>query len=203
MLSELDGDTSTESVTRAVRALYVQDILRQTNPKKVEAVKAELAEAAPPEMEVLQKYIDTVKVILPFVVTAEQPEPVAEAPAEPEEVPAPPKPKKAPKAKAEKVEETPEQREERRGRPRVYASEEEKIEARRARARERYKKKREETAEQARKYREENPTKMKELAKKSYQTKAERLKNDPEYRAQWNAYQREYRKKRKATAESK
>lgn len=204
VLSELDGDTSTESVIRAVRALYAQDILRQTNPKKIEAVKAELAEAEPPEMEVLQKYIDTVKVILPFVVPAKQPEPVAEAPAEPEEVPVPSKPKKAPKAKVEKVaEETPEQKEERRGRPRVYATEEEKIEARRARARERYKKKRDETAETARKYRDENPDKMKELAKKSYQTKAERLKNDPEYRAKWNEYQREYRKKRKATAESK
>lgn len=89
-----------------------------------------------------------------------------------------------------------------RGRPRLYTPEEA-AERRRQKAKEYAAKRSEEqkaaARERARKWREEHPDKVKATREKSMQSRAQRYANDPEFRKQFNEYQREYKRtKRKA-----
>lgn len=89
----------------------------------------------------------------------------------------------------------------RRGRPPIFTPEEA-AERRRAKNREysakRTEAQREAARERARKWREENPDKVKAARKKSMEARAERYDNDPEYRARFNQYQRDYKRAQRA-----
>lgn len=83
------------------------------------------------------------------------------------------------------------------GRPRLYTPEEAK-ERRRAQARERARQRRLEDPEYSRKqYAKRSAEKNAEYRKTAYEKRKARLQSDPEFRAEWNKKQREYRARRK------
>ena len=87
------------------------------------------------------------------------------------------------------------------GRPRTYTPEEyaeHRREANKAYVKARREADPEAVAEEGRKYRASTPEKQKAYRAKSYAARKKRLQEDPEYRAKFNAYQREWRKKGEA-----
>lgn len=127
-------------------------------------------------------------------------------PTSPEPIVAPKEKKaaaKKPRAKkVPPVEESPDKP--RRGRPRKYTPEEA-VERRREQARSYASNRTEEqkaaARERARRWRENNPDKVKEARAKSMESRTERYKGDPEYRQQFNQYQRDYKRSKREGAE--
>lgn len=92
----------------------------------------------------------------------------------------------------------------RRGRPRKYTPEEaEKRRRDQARkyAAERTEEQKALARERARRWRENNPDKVKEARQKSIEKRTQRYQTDPEYRQQFNEYQRTYKRSKREVAE--
>lgn len=91
------------------------------------------------------------------------------------------------------------------GRPKVYASEEDRIKARRERANARYAAKSDEekaaVAARSKAFRENNPDKVAEYRANTYASHRQRYENDPEYRKSWNLQQKELRAARAANTD--
>ncbi len=169
---------------------------RKPEPKKTEAQKDEEWEAAAP----IKDSSGAPPSEDPPTDPNAQPDDPDPNPTSPEPVVAPPKKsaEKKPRKKTAKKPAEPAKR----GRPRIY-SEEEAAERRRAQARQYAANRSEEqkaaARERAKRWRENNPDKVKSARQKSMEARAERYETDADYRAQFNEYQREYKRKQRGS----